>query len=193
MDLTVMLSCGSHSGVVSFTDIEVAPDIGLFRVINHSDSNSIPKFPSYSVYSNFLSAESVVASCARDAVTSQEKVVQPNFIHINWTADELDGCHKEQLVGKITIGVHVEFDKITSLETGINNWAGIVSLAIFVPVTSLNEGLTKWQRFVMGLQSSDIEFQSHCQQRISGQETEELVFCKMLTRHLCFGRGNRNT
>lgn len=53
------------------------------------------------------------------------------------------------MLGKVAMGVHVPFDKITSLEKSVRHWEGIVSLAIFVPVSSLGEGLTQEQRFVM--------------------------------------------
>lgn len=104
---------------------------------------------SFSASNNWLSSDSLVATCAREFVHRKQTVQPSKFRRIKWTSDAMDDCQAKHDARKLTIGVHVALDKISMVEKKIRDWESIVSLAVFVPVANLTEGLTEWQRFVV--------------------------------------------
>ena len=105
---------------------------------------------SFAENNNGMSADAIVASCAADAVRA-EIAVNPFLLyrHVNWSSDALEDCPSSRAGNRITVGVHVSLDSISSLEKSLQNWGGLVSLAVFVRVANLTEGLSEWQRFVI--------------------------------------------
>jgi hypothetical protein len=147
-----MLSCFGYSGVVSFTDIEIVPGTGLLLPAGKRMREVFQRlcFPFLPENNNWMSADAIVAPCASQAVTQERDGNQfRQYLSINWGMDGFAECPSSELANKLTLALHTSLDRISVLEKSLQDWNGIVSLSVFVPIANMTEGLSEWQRSVI--------------------------------------------
>ena len=148
--LTVMLQCFGYSGTVMFSDVEIKPLSCkkfefLFNFTNFDDSFCL----------KLINKDDKIAK-VDDCRSKGDKMGDDwnkgsSFIHHRVERLKLDHFDDQfdretDQNDQITLMTQLSMDRIQILARTLTFWQGPVSLAIYIPIKSLNESLLDWQR-----------------------------------------------
>jgi glycosyltransferase-like protein LARGE len=113
--------------------------VGYFGTVYFSDVMILP-LPETGKWGT--SPSDIVAHCATLAADSPIYLPQPKY-----SLERMDmGPPGVKSKRSITLVTQVSMDRLTILEKSLLTWPGPVSLAVYIPVKDMKEGLAEWQR-----------------------------------------------
>lgn len=94
-----------------------------------------------------MDAAAIVAECERDShPTPKQSNAEyiPEFMDLQ--AKGLAANSRPVELNSVTLVTQVSMDRLSVLEKTLQTWTGPISLAVYVAVKDVREGLVEWQR-----------------------------------------------
>lgn len=163
-----MIACFGYSGIASFTDIRLSSKNGnASSIINDpiiqflflagidpiASSHEICSWCDYLTHSGFSTKSPL------EVITeaSSAKVLKYEILTLQQKLRQSSQTIRKRQPSQVTFVSQVSMDRLTVLERSLQTWTGSVSIAIYIPVKSLSEGIQDWQRLYINKKISALD------------------------------------